>query len=119
MSKLTESGLHGALVADSTFSIDHLYNCLGVEEESRHQNMKRILEDEIKLLKKTKRFFKFFFDFIFALHPIKRINLNFYFHFKSNMKNESAFTRPLNSFKSDKQRIFTFRVGFFVKEFCV
>lgn len=51
---LSESGIHGALVIDSAFNVDILYMCLGVNsEETRYHNMKKILEDEIKLLKKT------------------------------------------------------------------
>jgi hypothetical protein len=52
---LSESGLHGALVADISFNVDFLYSCLGVNtDETRYHNMKKILEDEIKLLRKTK-----------------------------------------------------------------
>ena len=82
---LNESGLHGALVADSCFNVDFLYNLLGVSEESsRYANMKKILEDEIKLLRKTTK--------------------------SGSSKNDSVFLRPLTSFKTDK-RIFTFRVS--------
>ncbi len=45
--------MHGALVADSSFNIDSLYDALRVDE-LKHQNIKKILEDEIKLLKKSK-----------------------------------------------------------------
>ncbi|CAF0806729.1 unnamed protein product [Brachionus calyciflorus] len=79
--KLSESGLHGALVVENSFNTDSLFHCLGIEDEAKYHNIKKILDDEIKLLKKT----------------------------KSNMKLESAFTRPLSSFKNDKQRMFTFR----------
>ena len=51
---LPESGVHGALIQDNTFSVDFLYNALKVAEEPRYTNMKKILEDEIRLLKKPK-----------------------------------------------------------------
>ncbi|RNA03807.1 kazrin-like isoform X4 [Brachionus plicatilis] len=79
--KLPESGMHGALVADSSFNTECLFHCLQVQDESKYANIRKILDDEIKLLKKT----------------------------KNNMKMDSAFSRPLSSFRNDKQRIFTFR----------
>jgi len=77
---LGQSGLHGALVADNAFNTDFLYSSLGVTNEQKYQNMKKIIDDEIKLLKKSKTF----------------------------TKNDSVLQRPLASFKNDK-RIFTFR----------
>ena len=53
--KLPESGIHGALVADSSFNTECLFQCLQVQDESKYSNMRKILDDEIKLLKKTKR----------------------------------------------------------------
>ena len=54
--KLNESGLHGAVVFDSQFSVDYLYDSLGVSEsETRYSNMKKILEDEIRLLRKPEK----------------------------------------------------------------
>ena len=51
--KLKESGLHGGLIFDSQFNADFLYDSLGVSEtETRYSNMKKILEDEIRLLRK-------------------------------------------------------------------
>ena len=54
VNKLDESGIHGALVADSLFNVEFLYACLSVPEEARYLNMKKIIEDEIKLLRKPK-----------------------------------------------------------------
>lgn len=81
---MPESGIHGALVVDNIFNVDFLYNSLKVSEETRYFNMKKILEDEIKLLKKTKT-------------PRQEMT-----------KNDSTFLRSLNSFRSDK--IMSFRV---------
>lgn len=50
---LSESGLHGAFVADSSFNIDALYEALRVDE-IKHHHIRKIIEDEIKLLKKSK-----------------------------------------------------------------
>jgi hypothetical protein len=52
---LSQSGLHGALVADSSFNTEFLFNALCVGDEQKYQNMRKILEDEIKLLRKTKQ----------------------------------------------------------------
>ena len=53
LKKLNESGLHGALLMDSQFDVDFLYESLGVSEiEPRYINMKKIIEDEIKLLRR-------------------------------------------------------------------
>lgn len=52
---LTESGIHGALVQEPFFNVDFLYSALKVTDEPRYHNMKKILEDEIRLLKKSKR----------------------------------------------------------------
>ena len=53
LKKLNESGLHGALVVDNQFDVDFLYDSLGVSEiEPRYINMKKIIEDEIRLLRK-------------------------------------------------------------------
>ena len=51
---LDESGIHGALAVESMFNVDYLYSSLKVPDEARYFNMKKILEDEIRLLKKTK-----------------------------------------------------------------
>ncbi len=85
---LAESGIHGALVVDSLFNVDYLYNSLKVTDEPKYFNMKKILEDEIKLLKKTK---------------LPRHEMT---------KSDSTFLRSLNSFRSDK--ILSFRVSFLV-----
>lgn len=53
--KLPESGIHGALVADSSFNTECLFHCLQVQDENKYNNIRKILDDEIKLLKKTKR----------------------------------------------------------------
>ena len=53
LKKLSESGLHGALLIDNQFDVDFIYDCLGVSEiEPRYINMKKIIEDEIKLLRR-------------------------------------------------------------------
>lgn len=59
---LGQSGLHGALIADNAFNTDFLYSCLGVTNEQKYQNMKKIIDDEIKLLKKSKTFVTFTFN---------------------------------------------------------
>jgi hypothetical protein len=53
---MCESGIHGALLANAdTFTVDILYQCLGANgDEQRLQMMKKILEDELKLLRKIK-----------------------------------------------------------------
>ena len=84
---MPESGIHGALVVDNSFNVDFLYNSLKVGDETRYFNMKKILEDEIKLLKKTKT---------------SRQEMT---------KTDSTFLRSLNSFRSDK--IMSFRVRIF------
>lgn len=53
--KLPESGIHGALVADNSFNTECLFQCLDIHDESKYSHMRKILDDEIKLLKKTKR----------------------------------------------------------------
>ena len=51
---LPQSGLHGALISDNSFNVEFLYSALGVTDELKYQNMKKIIEDEIKLLKKSR-----------------------------------------------------------------
>jgi hypothetical protein len=87
---LCESGIHGALVVDNLFNVDFLYNSLKVTDEPKYLNMKKILEDEIKLLKKTKNIRQ-------VIMPNKQMQTN----------ESSTFLRSLNSFKSDK--ILSFR----------
>lgn len=50
---LSQSGLHGALINDNSFNVEFLYSCLNVTDEPRYVNIKKILDDEIKLLKKS------------------------------------------------------------------
>jgi hypothetical protein len=92
---LCESGIHGALLSQSdTFTVDMLYQCLGANgDEQRLQMMKKILEDELKLLRK-----------------IKNVNCAYTVavkHFQSS-KNNSSFVRATTK---DGKRIFTFRVS--------
>lgn len=53
--KLSESGLHGGLClleATTHFNVDFLYESLGVSEiEPKYLNMKKIIDDEIQLLR--------------------------------------------------------------------
>ena len=52
---LAQSGLHGGIVADNSFTADFLFLVLAVPvDEAKYQNMRKILDDEIKLLKKSK-----------------------------------------------------------------
>lgn len=53
---LAQSGLHGALIVSDhvSFATEFLYSALRVPDEPKYQNMKKILDDEIKLLKKSK-----------------------------------------------------------------
>jgi hypothetical protein len=51
---LSQSGLHGALLVDNVFNLDFMLNILEVKTDDVHEN-KKILDDEIKLLKKFKR----------------------------------------------------------------
>jgi hypothetical protein len=95
---LKESGLHGALVADSSFNIDSLYDALRVDE-LKHQNIKKILEDEIKLLKKSKLCVLTINHFLF-------FKLLFFY---SSLKPNSAFIRSIPSFKNEHKKMFTFR----------
>ena len=53
---LPESGLHGSLIHDNIFTVDFLYTSLQVTDEPRYQNMKKILEDEIKLLRNPRMY---------------------------------------------------------------
>ena len=83
---LSQSGLHGALVVDNGFNVEFLFNILDIKTDldvySHENSIRKILEDEIKLLKKV----------------------------KSNVKSETVFLRPLSSFRSEK-KTFTLRVG--------
>lgn len=79
---LPESGIHGALVHDSIFTVDFLYHSLKVTDEPRYFNMKKILEDEIKLLRKP----------------------------RSDSKDPNAvFSRSVSALKAEKPKIFTLR----------
>lgn len=53
MDNLNESGIHGALVNDHAFNVDYLYEALRIDE-ARHQSLKKILDEEVKHLKKSK-----------------------------------------------------------------
>lgn len=51
---LNESGLHGAFVMDNSFTVDTLYQCLKVSDDVRFTQAKKIVDDELRLLKKGK-----------------------------------------------------------------
>jgi hypothetical protein len=51
---LNESGLHGAFVMDNAFTVDTLYQCLKVPDDARFTQAKKIVDDELRLLKKGK-----------------------------------------------------------------
>ncbi len=51
---LNESGLHGAFVMDSSFTVDTLYQCLKVPDDAHFIQLKKIVDDELKMLKKGK-----------------------------------------------------------------
>ena len=100
---MTKSGIHGALVVHSIFNADFLLNSLDVsphdlsiQQQQFNYNIKKILDEEIKILKKI----------------------------KSDFKTDSVFLRPLASFRQqntsnsnqheNKKSAFTFRVSLYI-----
>lgn len=99
-SLLPQSGLHGGLVVDSSFNVELLLSLLDIKSDqfSNEFNHKKILEDEIKILKKFKRYFI----------AIDRVNIIIELCICSNSKPDRAFARTLASFRQDRKS-FTFR----------
>ena len=51
---LSQSGLHGPFVGHDAFNVDMLYACLSVPvDEAKYTNMKKIIDGEIRLLRRT------------------------------------------------------------------
>ena len=80
---LSQSGLHGALVMDSAFNVDFLFHCLDIKNDEfiQENNMRKILDEEIKILKKT----------------------------KTGRPESSVFLRHIGSFRHEKKGSFNFR----------
>ena len=70
---MSESGLHGAFMLDSSFNVDILFDALNIEE-AKNQVSKKYIEDELKNLKKSK-----------------------------SAKIDSAFVRSISTFRSERK----------------